>query len=409
MSENLSESLFKPRVTVKETSTISNSKARQLKAETQDDGRPWYRIQRPWLWQWMGMSWIDIQSVFSRISACDKPRTSEMLDTVGGYQPGSWSFEFMKLSSSSASMAKAFAEAHDEPQAHKQYLMASYYATMAGFPHFKGDQIATATHALSYTHLLSAVDHSPYLVKKLNIPVDNRHIECYLHLPDDDSPKPLVIVSGGIDSIQPELYPIFQHYFAKAGFAMLSVDLPGVGHSTQWCLQQDSSHIHMAILDHLEDVPWVDHTRVAVLGYRFAGNIAARMAFLAPERLKAAAILAGPVDRIFSDINRMKALPQMYRDCLANRLGIDSADPEALFYKCLPLSLKTQGLLGAMHTRLPLFVLGRGGDYLCPAEDLNLLSHASSDCTVKVMDSIAENHAFNSIFADVTKWLQKHL
>lgn len=57
---------------------------------------------------------------------------------------------------------------------------------------------------------------------------------------------------------------------------------------------RDTSLLHQHALRHLTNVPWVDHTRVAAFGFRFGANVAVRLGYLEPQRLKAVACL-GPV------------------------------------------------------------------------------------------------------------------
>ncbi len=409
MKGNLSEILFKPRINVVETSTVSNSGAAQLTAHGRNEANKWYRILRREYWAWLGLDPIETESIFATIAMSDKPRTSELLDTVGGYQPGNWNYEWMQRAVKFQVAAKEAAQQQQKEQALQQYLLASYSATIAAYPHFKGDDLATTAQALAHTNFVAAMQHSPYQCKVIDIPVDNKKVPCYLHLPDTDSVKPVVLVSGGLDTIQTELYPFFERFLAPAGFAMLCVDLPGAGYCSHWRLQQDSSRIHLSILDYLPQIPWVDDKRVAMLGYRFAGNVAARLAFIAPERLCAIVTIGAPVDRLFTDVQRFQSLPQMYQDCLANRSGVNSVNKESLFYRCLPLSLKTQGLLGGSRTPTPMFVVGRKNDLVSPEADLSLMSSASQNSKVELLKELDSLENYDQIFAEVTHWLQKQL
>jgi esterase FrsA len=74
---------------------------------------------------------------------------------------------------------------------------------------------------------------------------------------------------------------------------MLTLDMPSIGFSSKWTLNQDTSLLHQHALRHLENVPWVDHTRVAAFGFRFGANIAVRLGYLEPQRLKAWRVWAG--------------------------------------------------------------------------------------------------------------------
>ncbi len=69
-------------------------------------------------------------------------------------------------------------------------------------------------------------------------------------------------------------------------------------------------------LRHLENVPWIDHTRVAAFGFRFGANIAVRLGYLEPQRLKAVACL-GRSFMVCWWILHQGRVPEMYLDVLA--------------------------------------------------------------------------------------------
>ena len=45
-------------------------------------------------------------------------------------------------------------------------------------------------------------------------------------------------------------------------------------------------------------MPWIDHTRVGVMGFRFGGNIAVRLAYIYPKLIKGVVAL-GPLIHAF--------------------------------------------------------------------------------------------------------------
>ena len=73
---------------------------------------------------------------------------------------------------------------------------------------------------------------------------------------------------GGLDAMQTDYYSLYERYFALRGIAMLTIDM------RRWAFlqmeaHQDSSLLHQHVLKALPNVPWVDHTRVAVLWFPF--------------------------------------------------------------------------------------------------------------------------------------------
>lgn len=152
---------------------------------------------------------------------------------------------------------------------------------------------------------------------------------------------------GSLDMLQCDYHRLFQDYLAPAGFAMLTMDMPSVGFSSRWKLDQDSSFLHQQVLRALPDVPWVDHTRVGAFGFRFGANIAVRLAYLEANRLRAVACLGPIVHHLLSDAQRQQQVPDMFMDVLASRLGMTYSSDAALLVEMGRYSLKTQRVVGA--------------------------------------------------------------
>ncbi|MGR5140038.1 alpha/beta hydrolase, partial [Vibrio jasicida] len=76
--------------------------------------------------------------------------------------------------------------------------------------------------------------------------------------------------------------------------AMLTIDMPSVGHSSHLPLTEDSSCLHQAVLIELYKLPWVDHYKVGLIGIRFGGNAMIRLSFVEQENIKACVALGAP-------------------------------------------------------------------------------------------------------------------
>lgn len=110
-------------------------------------------------------------------------------------------------------------------------------------------------------------------------------------------------MSAGLDSLQTDMWRLFRDYLAKRDIAMLTIDMPSLGASSHWPLTEDSSCLHQAVLNQLADLPWVDHFRIGLIGFRFGGNAMARLAFLESDKVKACVSL-GAQSTIFSPLPR---------------------------------------------------------------------------------------------------------
>lgn len=100
------------------------------------------------------------------------------------------------------------------------------------------------------------------------------------------------------------------------------------------------------MLQALADVPWVDHQRVSVFGFRFGANVAVRLGYLEPQRVRAVACLGPIVHHLLCNSDSLRKVPDMYMDVMASRLGMADSTDETLNTEMNRYSLKTQGLLG---------------------------------------------------------------
>lgn len=412
-SDNLSERLFSHTEHLPETSTISFQGPRGSMIEPMApyiDGAhlpSFYRLQKRAFWRWQGTDSIEIEATLARIAAGKSPRSAERwLDTVSDYKRGNWIFEWSQLGS--AQMQQGMALADVEPdKAREAYLAAARYFALASYPHLKGDTLSLQAQLLANQAYRRAGQLQPVPLKELKVPFHGKWVQGYLHLPRLDRPSPLVIVSGSLDSIQLDFQRFYQDYLVPAGIAMLTVDMPGVGYSAHWPLVQDSSRLHQAVLDYVPNIPWVDERRVALLGVRMGGNVAGRLAFLAPFKLRTVVSIAGAGNQYFTERTRFMQTPPMLRDTIANRLGVNSNDWEQLFYRCQEFSLKTQGLMRS-RTTVPILSIGHKRDFICPEPDIQALADASRGGKALVLDKLPLFDVYGVALQQARDWLLAH-
>ncbi|OEF26286.1 esterase FrsA [Vibrio rumoiensis] len=377
-SNNLSESLFKTHHHAQETSSVVTYLANsQEQLETNQVQRPsaWYRALRRVQWIWQGLDPIEIESVLARIaSSSNKPNNPNWLDTIAGYRPGNWSYEWTIQGMEHQKKATLLKgeEASDE------LFIASLCFSVASYPHLKGDSLSIQAQLLANKAYSEAMEASPHITKVLNIPYKNKKIVANLHLPHTDRSLPVVIVSAGIDSLQTDMWRLFRDYLAKHEIGMLTVDMPGIGANIHWGLTEDSSCLHQAILNELPNIPWVDHYKVGLLGFRFGGNVMTRLAFIEQGKVKACVTLGAPIHDFLIDNNKFKQMPKMYLDTLASRVGKKSVDIQSFAKQMKAWSLKSQGLLSSRKTTVPILAIGLEGDPVGSKQDnLSVASFSS--------------------------------
>ncbi len=414
---NLSETLFNkvaPRK-INETSTISNS-GDLFPCETQEqfliDGLctpSWFRILRRAFWVWQGADILEIEEVLARIATSDGVRTNpHQLDTVQGFVPGNWIYEWSQIAGEHNRKAKEADETGQKRIAKHEYFLAARYYLIASYPFLKGDELAEQAMVQANIAYRDGGRFLPVPLKELKVPFRGKEIKGYLHLPHDDHPVPLVMVTGAIDSSQLDFIQLFERVLAPLGVGMLSLDLPGCGYSSHWPLVQDSSRLHQAVLQYLKEVPWVDDQRVGMIGFRLGGNVAVRLSYLEQLKLKAVVCIGPGMHNYFTDPTQFALSPAMMRACLANRLNMDAADWDGLQQSCQVFSLKRQGLAGVSKTRVPILSIGHRRDFICPESDIRMLASSSVNGKAIVFDKEPVKEQMNKMLSEIGEWLRLH-
>ncbi|MDF7671528.1 alpha/beta hydrolase [Orbaceae bacterium ESL0721] len=380
--QNLSEQLFKPKYHYPETSTLIN---RIDSEDYKSSDNNWYRVIDPLMWHFRGLPAIEVASVLARIAASTKPRSCEnWLDTVTGYQSGNWSYEFLNQASLQSNIEEG------ETDKRQLLLLASRYCSLASFPHYKSDELALYAQTCAYKAYIEALANSPYLLKTLEFTFDanQNRIKTFLHLPISNLDKiekayPVVLLCGGMVNLQIDFYRYFSQYLAPKGIALLTVDFPSVGYSRAVNLSQNSSQIYQAVLEQITTVPWIDAKQVVIAGIGFGTNIATRLAYLAPNRIKGLLNINPLIHQLFVDKKLQMVLPAMYKDMLASRLGLSTTSNQQLSAELNYFSLKNQGII-SRPCQVPVFNILFENDQLSTVNEAKLITSLKQNRVITV-------------------------
>jgi len=407
--KNLSETLFKKHKQAKETSRLTQympSSVTFLDEKKQEEHYSWYRNLRRYQWIWQGIDPIEQEEVLAGIASSEHSRTDdEWLDTVIGYRPGNWAYEWTNVGMQHQKQA---AELSGD-EAAEEYFTASLCFSIAGYPHLRGDNLAIQAQVLATSAYEEAMKASRYITRQINVPFQGKNIQANLHLPHTERQLPVVIVSAGLDTLQTDLWRIFRDYLAEKEIAMLTVDMPSVGSSSHWQLTEDSCKLHKAVLDELPHLPWVDHHKVGLLGYRFGGNAMLRLSFMEQNRIKACVALGAPIHDVFSSPAKVKAMSKMYLDVLASRLGKTAVDINSLAGQMMAWSLKVQGFLTSKRTKVPILAMALEGDPVSPLSDNRLAAMFSHYGKAKQISAKSISSGYEQSLDLAIKWLEDEL
>ncbi|PHM44629.1 fermentation/respiration switch protein [Xenorhabdus mauleonii] len=408
--QNLSESLFKPKFKHRETSTlvkytcsdsitVSDSELGEKHREN------WYRKINWLAWIWRGVDPLEIQDVLSRIAVTDAERSIDhLLDTVVGYRRGNWTFEW---SQRAMHWQQEALRAQESAEAGAHWVKASALYSIAAYPHLRGDELADQAIALANKAYENAARFSDYELKKLDFQLEGgKPVTGLLHLPaDSQGPCPTILVCTNLDNVQSDCLQLFREHFSPLGFAMLTLDIPSVGYSGKFTLTQDTCALHQQVLQQLDNVPWIDHTRIGVFGFRFGANIAVRLAYLEPKLIKGVAVLGPVVHELLHDKKLQQKIPPMYFDVLASRLGIGFVDKERLHSELSCYSLKNQGLLGRRCT-VPMLSVYWEDDIFSPRKDSRLIAMSSMDGSLRAIPAKSVYSGFKQSLHEISVWLE---
>ncbi|UUM31163.1 esterase FrsA [Vibrio japonicus] len=409
VSKNISETLFVKHKQARETSALIQympSSQTFLEEKREKEGYRWYRNLRRMQWAWQGLNPIEIEAVLAKIASSKHSRTQEQwLDTVMGYHSGNWTYEWIKLG---MLHQKRSGELKGE-EAADELFNASLCYSIAGYPHLKNDNLALQARVLANSAYDDAAKKTKYIVKRIEVPYQNKKIIAHLHLTNTDKPQPVVMVSAGLDSLQTDLWTLFKDHFAKKDIAMLTVDMPSIGHNTHWNLTEDTSCLHQAVLNELHNIPWVDHFRVGLIGFRFGGNAMVRLSFLEQDKIKACVSLGAPIHSVLSSPEKLKQMPQMYLDVLASRLGKSAVDIHSLASQLKAWSLKVQGILSSRKTKVPILAMSLEGDPVSPYSDNQLVAIFSDYGKAKKISSKTITKGYEQSLDLAIQWLEDEL
>lgn len=412
--QNLSEKLFKPRVRQVETSTLvsySSHTLSQLENHSVLSGSShnhWYRTLNRLMWIWRGIDAIEIEEVLSRIAISDAKRSrDEWLDTVIGNRRGNWCFEWSNQAMRWQQKALEFEKGQEACDA---WLRAANLYSIAAYPFIKGDELADQAIVLACKAYDSAAKFSQYQLKKIPFKVDGGKEVCgFLHIPSNvQGPYPTVMVCGMLDSLQTDYSRYFREYLEPRGIAMLTLDMPSIGYSSKYSLSQETSTLHEQIVRQLDTIPWIDHTRFAITGIRFGANIAVRLAYMCPDKIKAVAVIGPIVHSLLHEEKYQKDIPRMVLDVFASRLGVYQVDGQSLRHELSCYSLRNQGLLGRRN-EVPMMSVCFKNDPYSPKADSDLIARSSMDSHLLTLPSSPILEAFERSMSDTTKWLESKI
>ena len=382
----------------------------------------WYRDLRVGHWLSGGSTIEQIERILRRInrSAGDR-RVDEWADTQLDYGPGNWVYEWSEAARKQEAMGHRAAKAGRLDEARERYLDAANLYGIAKYPHLNSaeDDAAYKAQLRAYE---AAGKYFDKPLEKLEILVDGTAISGYLHMPagsGEDSPVPVVLISGGIDVFKAEFH-LLADELNKRGVAAFTHDMKSTGESTYQLLESDYYRYHLAYAEALTARPDIDGDHIAVYGQSFGGNPVARLAVDHDDIFSAAIVACAPINLpfvIFEPEQLPFALAPMTLDILEARLRTEECDssPEGQ-QACATIldQLQTFALgaeLQAGTIDIPLLIPAPIDDPFMPEPDIDLL-YSAARATVDRLPTGSGIHCTrerNTYWPQIAQWIADNI
>lgn len=415
---NLSEILFKPKHDYIETSLISNS---GCPLPDIGDGLHmmgshfrslWYRPINRYTWTYLGANCLDVDLALSNIVMSKNPRTRvECFDTIEQYGPGNWIYEFSSIAQKRVMQARLCEESGNLEQASHEYRMASRYFAIASYPNLKGDVLAAQASLLgrkAYRKIFNEVSRTGHYQEEEFI-FKGEKISGYLHCVDTKKLQPCVVVVATYESTSTDYYRLFKDYLRKMGIALFIIDMPGMGSAQKLVLDEQSSDLVEAAIEHLQKLKFIDTTAIGLYGYRFSANAAARLTLLRPDLVKALALVSPAIHSAYLNQKVLNSMSLATRSSLANRLNADASDWAVIVPQLQTLSLKVQGLIGYhASNKTPTLSIYTPVD-LKYNDDRDMVSKAFSNNHDIVFKQMRVSEFVPRIFTEISEFFRKNL
>ncbi|KUL23661.1 alpha/beta hydrolase [Streptomyces regalis] len=158
-------------------------------------------------------------------------------------------------------------------------------------------------------------------IERLDVDLPEGRIRCWTSGLDAATPRPLLVMTGGIVSVKEQWAPVLLQ-LAELGFAGVVTEMPGVGENTL-PYRADSPRMYSALLDAVGER--ADTSRAFVLALSFSGHLALRAA-LHDTRIRGVVGAGAPIHDFFTDTEWQRSVPRVTTDTLAHLTGSTPAE-----------------------------------------------------------------------------------
>jgi len=282
-------------------------------------------------------------------------------------------------------------------------LKASVYYRIASlpFPESNSQKEYYKKSVTLHQNSVKFLDNPPEIIR---IPFETKKIVGYLRLPGKGKRYPLVVLLPGIDGTKEEFFWIEDWFLAK-GFAVFSMDIPGVGDS-EWTLRLDSERVFAKTFSYLKTIPDIMPDKISIIGFNFGAYWALRIAAKEQESVKNVIAVTPPLNYAFSK-ERLINMPKFLKNIFMLSTGETKIEP--LNNTLHRFSLADSDILRDIKANI--FLVSIKDDLFVPKEDIEYLAIKSrKPINYKLYKneqfSVVENLA--SFWEMASSWLEEN-
>jgi pimeloyl-ACP methyl ester carboxylesterase len=339
----------------------------------------------------------------------DPQAAARTIDALTGLDPESWTSAWGGLADQFAERAESASGPAEQRALWAQAYQASFLGRYPVPNHeLKREQYARAR---EYFMCAAALEDPP--VEAIVLPFDGRpgegdQLRFYLARPPGAvAPPPVAMIWAGIDTWKEEMHARMGALLRSRGFAVLLVDMPGVGESPVLA-SVDAERQWTPIFEWLATRPDLDASRCAAIGGSFGGYWAMKLAYTHREYLACAVNWGGGVHITFTpDWQEQSRNASSYlMDLMNARARIFGGETFADYVaRCPELSLLDQGLLD--QPCAPLLLTNGRDDLQNSIDDIYLTLDHGDPKSVRVFDGghMGEGPVVPTIVAWVSRQL----
>jgi pimeloyl-ACP methyl ester carboxylesterase len=332
------------------------------------------------------------------------------IDVLSGLDPGSWTAAWGGLADEFA----ARAQAAEGTAVERELWAQAYQASFVGRYPVPNHALKLAQYARAREFFMRAGMLEAPPVEAIKLPFAGRagegdHLRFYLTKPAAAAggPLPVAMVWAGIDTWKEEMHLRMGALLRSRGFAVLLVDMPGVGESPVLA-SVDAERQWTPIFEWLAGREDLDATRCAAIGGSFGGYWAMKLAHTHREHLACAVNWGGGVHITFTPEWQQSSrnASSYLMDLMNARARIFGGDTfEDYVARCPELSLLDQGVLD--QPCAPLLLTNGRNDLQNSPDDIYLSLNHGNPKSVRVFDG--GHMGEGPVVPTIVEWVSRQL